>query len=141
MRQRAESELIELILSNSILLQQYQTYRKLEHDPRLTPMGKILRRYSLDELPQIVNLLKGEMSLIGPRPYTLDELDLSDPADMEILQARPGITGWWQTMGRNEKTLEERKELDRFYVRNQSFWIDVRILAKTLRVVVSGTGK
>jgi lipopolysaccharide/colanic/teichoic acid biosynthesis glycosyltransferase len=122
-------------------MEQYQKYRKLPDDPRITSAGKFLRRFSLDELPQIVNVLRGEMSIIGPRPYTLDELDVDSADDMKILQVVPGITGWWQVNGRNDRTMEERKELDRFYVDNMSLRLDLRILFKTIFVVFSGTGK
>ena len=131
----------ELLSSIPGARENYNRYRKLPNDPRITAIGKTLRRFSLDELPQIVNVLKGEMSLIGPRPYTLDELDSDNILDMEILKVAPGITGWWQVMGRNNTTFNERKSLDLYYVRNWSLWMDAYILFKSLWVVFSGTGK
>lgn len=121
--------------------EEYERYKKLIADPRVTPFGIFLRKFSLDELPQFINILKGEMSLVGPRPYTLDELHPEQAGDALILSVPPGITGWWQVNGRNEITFEERKELDRFYARNWTFWMDLIILLRTPWVILHGTGR
>jgi len=140
--QPGSKEQLEVILtSSSKTRSDYTKYRKIKNDPRITRFGKIMRKFSLDELPQIVNILKGEMSIIGPRPYTLDEIDPNDPDSQKILSVLPGITGWWQVMGRNATTFEERRELDKYYVSNWSLWIDAYILFKTIWVVISGTGR
>ncbi len=118
----------------------WERFAKLKSgDPRVTPLGRWLRRTSLDELPQLINVLRGEMSLVGPRPYLPQELErLGDFAET-ILKAPPGITGLWQVSGRNELTFQQRLRLDEYYVRNWSLWLDVIVLIKTLRVV-TGAG-
>jgi undecaprenyl-phosphate galactose phosphotransferase len=113
---------------------------KLKDDPRITPIGAFLRRTSLDELPQLWNVLKGEMSLVGPRPIIDEELQrYGDQVDY-YLEARPGITGLWQISGRNDTTYEDRVALDSWYVRNWSLWYDMVILVKTVRVVLRREG-
>lgn len=119
---------------------EWDKYKKLQNDPRVTTFGRILRKTSLDELPQIVNVLKGEMSLVGPRPYLPDELaDMGESRNI-ILQARPGITGYWQVNGRNNVTFKERLNMETWYVCNWSVWIDIVLLWRTVKVVVSGKG-
>jgi Undecaprenyl-phosphate galactose phosphotransferase WbaP len=113
---------------------------KLKDDPRVTPIGALLRRTSLDELPQLWNVLKGEMSLVGPRPIIEEELQrYGDQVDY-YLEARPGITGLWQISGRNDTTYEDRVALDCWYVRNWSLWYDLVILVKTISVVLQRRG-
>jgi undecaprenyl-phosphate galactose phosphotransferase len=126
---------------NKTRLEEYRTYRKLDQDPRVTVLGRTLRKFSLDEIPQVINILIGDMSFIGPRPFMTDELDLSDPDDMKVLETRPGVTGWWQVNGRNATTFEGRKELDRYYIDNRSIWTHIIILVKTPFVVLAGSGK
>jgi undecaprenyl-phosphate galactose phosphotransferase len=127
--------------NNGEALAQWNKYKKLkDYDPRLTKIGKFLRRTSLDELPQIFNVLKGEMSLFGPRPYLPDEeCEMNDCIDL-ILLTRPGITGLWQVSGRNELAFKDRLKLDAWYVLNWSLWLDIVILFKTIRVVLSREG-
>lgn len=115
-------------------------YQKLRRDPRLTRLGRTLRRFSLDELPQLWNVLKGEMSLVGPRPILPGQQAEYGPAYGDYLQARPGLTGLWQVSGRNRLTFAERACLDVCYIRNWSFWLDVQILARTLPAVLRGEG-
>jgi undecaprenyl-phosphate galactose phosphotransferase len=113
---------------------------KLKDDPRVTPIGRFLRRTSLDELPQLWNVIKGEMSLVGPRPIIEEELQrYGDQVDY-YLETRPGITGLWQISGRNDTTYEDRVALDSWYVRNWSLWYDLVILVKTIGVVLRGRG-
>lgn len=109
-------------------------------DPRITPIGAVLRRWSLDELPQLVNVLRGEMSLVGPRPILPEELPLLESAHHRRHACRPGLTGLWQVSGRKETTWDERMELDLHYVERQSLSTDLRILTATIGVVVRGDG-
>ena len=113
---------------------------KLKTDPRITRVGRLLRRTSLDELPQLLNVLRGEMSLVGPRPIVHDEIRrYSEKFDL-YTQVLPGITGLWQVSGRNNISYEDRVNLDAYYVRNWSVWLDIHILIRTVWVVLSGDG-
>ena len=113
---------------------------KIRKDPRTTPVGAILRKLSIDELPQLINVLKGEMSLVGPRPPLLSEVDLYDWRDRRRLSIKPGITCLWQISGRNELTFEEWMILDCKYIDNWSVWLDLKILLMTIPVVIFGKG-
>jgi len=114
---------------------------KIEEDPRITPLGVFLRRSSLDELPQLFNVLQGTMSLVGPRPLLVSDLDrLPMRAQMRRFSVRPGITGLWQVSGRSTTTDEERLRLDREYINNWSLALDCKILLKTIGAVISGRG-
>ncbi|MDQ7857237.1 MAG: exopolysaccharide biosynthesis polyprenyl glycosylphosphotransferase [Armatimonadota bacterium] len=116
---------------------EWERYRKLRaYDPRVTPVGRWLRRYALDELPQVVNVLRGDMSLVGPRPYLPREMPL--PEGDGILDVRPGMTGLWQVSGKNALAFEQRGQLDRWYVSNWSLWLDLVILVKTVPMVLRG---
>lgn len=135
-------QLLEKFLSSSPpARQEWENHQKLTNDPRLTRVGKWLRKFSLDELPQFWNVLRGEMSLIGPRAVTEAELEkYGDYADL-ILKVKPGITGWWQVMGRNQTTWERRTQLEVYYVSNWSLWMDAYILVRTVWVMISGQGR
>lgn len=111
-----------------------------KEDPRITPVGKLLRKTSLDELPQLLNILRGEMSLVGPRPAPLHHLDKYDDRQRKRLSVKPGITGWAQVRGRLALYWPERIEFDLWYVESYSFWLDLRILVETLPVVLSRRG-
>jgi exopolysaccharide biosynthesis polyprenyl glycosylphosphotransferase len=113
---------------------------KMKRDPRITPVGAILRRTSLDELPQLFNILKGEMSLVGPRPPIAYEIENYQPWHMERLKAVPGLTGLWQVSGRSSVSFEEMVRLDVRYINTWSPLLDLRILLKTIPVVFQGTG-
>jgi undecaprenyl-phosphate galactose phosphotransferase len=118
----------------------YAKYHKYKNDPRVTHIGKLLRKTSLDELPQIYNVFRGEMSLIGPRPYLPQERDkLADNAET-ILMVKPGITGLWQVSGRSDTEFETRMQMDMWYVRNWSLWLDIVILIKTVKTVLKREG-
>jgi lipopolysaccharide/colanic/teichoic acid biosynthesis glycosyltransferase len=114
---------------------------KMKRDPRITRLGAFLRKFSLDELPQFVNVLKGDMSLVGPRPPTVDEVERYEAHQAQRLSVVPGITGLWQVSGRNEiADFNQWIELDLEYARSWNFWLDVRILCKTVVVVVTARG-
>ena len=118
----------------------YKKYHKYKNDPRITKVGKFLRSTSLDELPQIINVLKGEMSFIGPRPYLPKELfKLKESKDF-IFKVKPGITGLWQISGRNNLTFSQRVEIEKWYIKNWSLWRDFVILVKTIKVVLLRIG-
>jgi undecaprenyl-phosphate galactose phosphotransferase len=136
----AEERLAELLRSNSETRDEWQKYWKLRNDPRVTRIGSLLRKTSLDELPQIFNVLKGEMSLIGPRPYLPRELDQLGAGIEAITKVAPGITGLWQVSGRSDTTYLNRIRLDTWYIMNWTLWLDVYILLKTVMVVLSTKG-
>ena len=118
----------------------YETYHKYKNDPRITKVGRFLRATSLDELAQIINVFKGEMSLVGPRPYMINESVKLGENQQFILKVKPGITGLWQVSGRNELTFKERNELEIWYIKNWSLWADFVILIKTVKVVLLKVG-
>ena len=136
----AEQKLNDLLEKDPVAMAEYQKYHKLTNDPRLTRMGKWLRRFSMDELPQIVNVLGGSMSVIGPRAYMPSELNEIGDYSPIIHRIQPGWTGWWQVMGRHETTFHQRLLMDEYYISNWSLWMDVYILMKTVWVVLSGSG-
>jgi exopolysaccharide production protein ExoY len=134
--------LLEELLKNDPLLQKewLETW-KLKKDPRITWVGNFLRKTSLDELPQFWNVLKGDLSIVGPRPCVETELELHFKEKMEkILSLRPGITGLWQISGRNNLTYPERVRLEEQYVDTQNFWFDLQLIAKTILVIFSSKG-
>jgi len=140
MYDNAEEKLSKLLDEDPDAYLEYEKYHKLTNDPRITRIGQFLRRYSLDELPQLINVLKGDMNLIGPRSYLPRELPaMRDYANI-ILKVKPGITGWWQVMGRNATSFEERLQLDEYYISNWSIWLDIYIVIKTVWVLISGQG-
>jgi len=118
----------------------YDKYHKYKNDPRITKIGHIMRKTSLDELPQVINVLKGEMSLIGPRPYMPNEKEkIGERVDM-VLAVKPGITGLWQVSGRSDVDFHERVDIDVWYTRNWNLWLDLVILVKTIKVVLFRDG-
>ena len=119
---------------------EWKTYHKLENDPRVTKFGAFMRRTSLDELPQIFNVLFGDMSLVGPRPYLPEEKDEMGEFAKTVLMAKPGITGFWQTSGRSDVSFDERVKMDCWYVCNWNLWMDVVMLFKTFAVVAMRKG-
>lgn len=137
----AEKRLRAHLESNPAARVEWEKFAKLKSsDPRVTRVGRLLRRFSLDELPQLWNVFRGEMSLVGPRPYLPRELERMGDFAETILKAAPGITGFWQVSGRNEVTFGQRLRLDEYYVRNWSLWMDVIVLVKTLGVVIRADG-
>lgn len=136
----AEERLNKMLAGDSALREEFDEYHKLDNDPRITAVGKWIRKFSLDEIPQFWNVVRGEMSLIGPRAVTKGEVEAyGDKADV-ILRVRPGITGWWQVMGRHRTSWEQRVRLEMYYVSNWSLWMDVYIALKTIWVIVTGQG-
>jgi lipopolysaccharide/colanic/teichoic acid biosynthesis glycosyltransferase len=138
----ADRVLAALLMRDPAALAEWQATRKLRDDPRVTRLGRVLRATSLDELPQLINVLRGEMSFVGPRPVVLSELETYYGAAgaAAYLSVRPGITGLWQVSGRSDTSYEGRVALDIAYVRNPSLRADLRILARTVRVVLRRRG-
>jgi undecaprenyl-phosphate galactose phosphotransferase len=140
MHQDSESILDSYLQKNPDEIRYYEKYHKYKNDPRITKIGKFLRATSLDELPQILNVLRGEMSLVGPRPYMTSESDKLGDKKEFILKVKPGITGLWQVSGRNNLTFEQRNELEVWYIKNWLLWDDFIILMKTIEVVLMKIG-
>ena len=148
MRPDAEKRLLELLASDPAAKAEWDETQKLRNDPRITPVGGFLRKTSLDELPQLFNVLTGDMSLVGPRPIIAPDVPgyANDRAYYESAdfayysRCTPGITGLWQVSGRSDTRHEERVRLDRWYARNWSFWLDLMIMFKTIRVVLGRSG-
>jgi lipopolysaccharide/colanic/teichoic acid biosynthesis glycosyltransferase len=113
---------------------------KITNDPRVTPLGRFLRKFSLDELPQLIHVFCGEMSMVGPRPPLRREVEQYGPDELCRLSVKPGLTCYWQIMGRSRLSFDEWMELDRQYIENMSFWTDIRILVKTPVAVLKGFG-
>src|SRR6185295_6235045 len=113
---------------------------KMRNDPRITPVGRILRRLSLDELPQLINILRGEMSLVGPRPPLPYEVEQYGPRELGRLTVTPGLTGLWQVSGRAVLNFHQMIDLDLAYIERWSIWLDLKILAQTPLVVLTGRG-
>ncbi|WP_353646374.1 sugar transferase [Mesorhizobium sp. WSM2239] len=124
------------LAKNPDAAREWEEFRKLRNDPRVTPLGQMLRKSSLDELPQLFNVLRGEMSCVGPRPIVQDELGRYGSHVGEYLQARPGLTGLWQVSGRSSTDYAERVSLDSHYVRNWSLWLDLVIMLRTVIAVM-----
>ncbi len=136
----ADRVLHEYLSQNPDRQAEWNAYQKLKNDPRITPVGRFLRRFSLDELPQLWNVLKGEMSIVGPRPIMINQQDLYGPGLRHYVRVRPGITGIWQTSGRNLTSFSVRKDYDVEYVMNWTVWLDIYILARTVWVVIRHDG-
>ncbi len=137
MHPKSDELLHNHLADNPDAADEWHKFAKLrKHDPRVTRIGNILRRWSLDELPQLLNVLRGEMSLVGPRPYLPQERERIGVDLFTILSSRPGMTGFWQVSGRNQLTLDDRVQLEAWYVRNWTIWFDCIILAKTFRTLL-----
>jgi Undecaprenyl-phosphate galactose phosphotransferase WbaP len=136
----SQERLQKLLESDPEMKREWETNRKLRNDPRVTGIGKILRRLSFDEFPQLVNILKGEMSLIGPRPVTDSEVEKYGEDYKRIFSVKPGLTGLWQVSGRSDTDYNERVSYDTYYLQSWSVWLDVWILFKTFSAIVKGRG-
>ena len=127
MRRDADS----VLANDPVLLEEYHRNFKLTHDPRVTKLGAVLRKFSIDELPQLFNVLRGQMSLVGPRMITAAELAKYGNYQNLLLSSKPGLTGYWQVFGRQNVSYEERVRMDVYYLANWSFWMDLRLLLRT----------
>ena len=130
------------IFNNFTKVQKEEFYKnfKLENDPRVTKIGDFLRRTSIDELPQLINILNGSMSIVGPRPIVQKEIDLYGDYANKLFSVVPGLTGYWQANGRSDTTYEERIKMDMYYIDNRGFWLDFKIIIKTFGSVLKGEG-
>lgn len=137
----ADQRLKNLLDSDLGAREEWRDTRKLTDDPRITGLGNLLRRSSMDELPQLLNVLRGEMSLVGPRPVTASELSKYGEARHSYLALRPGLTGKWQVSGRNDVSYDERVQLDQAYASNLGLLVDLTILVQTVAVVLGATGR
>ena len=140
MAENAQEMLEQALASDPALNEEWRQTQKLKNDPRITKVGHLLRKTSLDELPQLLNVLGGQMSLVGPRPIVENEIEKYRAAFEEYCRVKPGLTGFWQISGRSDTCYDERVRLDQYYVSNWSVWFDIWILAKTLPVVILGKG-
>lgn len=136
----ADKLLPKILKSDPNAREEFENGYKLKNDPRVTPIGRILRKTSLDELPQLINILKGEMSFVGPRPIVEEEKVKYGEYLPLLLKEKPGLTGLWQVSGRNNLSYEERVALDIEYIRNKNLKLDIKIILKTILVLFSGNG-
>lgn len=136
----ADKKLFELLDKDEKTREEYKVNKKLKHDPRITKVGNFLRKTSIDELPQLINVLKGDMSLVGPRPYLPREKEDMGDYYNTIIESKPGITGLWQVSGRSNTTFEDRLEFDKEYTENKGFFYDMGLLTKTVGVVIHKDG-
>lgn len=127
----ADEKLKKYLAENEEARKEYKKYKKLKKDPRITKVGEFIRKTSIDEFPQFINVLKGDMSLVGPRPYLHREKDdMGDNYDI-IVSVKPGLTGYWQVNGRSDKDFKERTEMDVAYVKDKNLWLDIKFVIKT----------
>ena len=136
MHPEAKDILENLLMKDEKLKMEFEQTHKIKNDPRITTIGKLLRKTSLDELPQFINVLKNEMSIIGPRPIVNKEKKKYGKNLKKVLSVRPGITGLWQVSGRNNLTYKKRVKLDLIYIENYNFLMDIRILIRTIGVIL-----
>lgn len=141
----AEDRLEEMLKNNSQMKEEWEVFQKLQKDPRCTVVGKFLRRTSLDEFPQFFNVLSGDLSVVGPRPHYIEELEEKEKSPLRkyahlVLAVKPGITGLWQISGRSHLSYEDRVELDSLYYKKQSFFYDMKVVLKTIPLVLISRG-
>lgn len=134
----ADKQLEEILAKDDVLTLEYRINKKFKNDPRITRVGRFIRKVSIDELPQLINVLKGDMSLIGNRPYLPREVDDMRPYFEKIVKTKPGITGLWQTSGRSNTTFRTRCKMEADYSENASISVDIKIFFKTFLVVFKG---
>lgn len=141
MHKDADKVLQEYLQKSPELKQEWEENHKLKNDPRVTSVGKILRKLSLDEFPQFLNVILGDMSIVGPRPMVREEIEnrLGTKA-AKILSVRPGLTGLWQTSGRSNTSYVKRVQLDELYIEHRTFWLDVKLVAKTVPSMIMSRG-
>lgn len=136
----ADKVLEEYLAENEEARKEYEQYKKLKNDPRITPVGKFIRAYSVDEIPQFINVLIGNMSLIGPRPYLWREKEDMGEAYDTIITCKPGVTGYWQVNGRSNTDFKERLQMEVYYCQNRSLLMDFKIFFKTFYQVIKKDG-
>lgn len=136
----ADKKLKEYLENNEEARKEFEKTHKLQNDPRITKIGNFLRKTSLDELPQMINILRGDMSFVGPRPVVEKEVEEYGTNKDKFLSVRPGLTGYWQVNGRSNTTYEERMEMELYYVDNCSLWLDIKIFFKTFITVFKKEG-
>lgn len=134
------AEVLEKLLKKKAFREEWEACHKLENDPRITKIGKLLRKTSVDEIPQTLNIIKGDMSLIGPRPVTKPEVDAYGKDQTKLLSLRPGLTGWWACNGRSGTDHQSRQELELFYCENASLLLDIKCFLKTISAVIKQEG-
>ncbi|MDR0302483.1 MAG: undecaprenyl-phosphate galactose phosphotransferase WbaP [Treponema sp.] len=140
MKKDAEQQLKKILESDPAIREEWEKNRKLKNDPRITAVGKILRRTSFDEFPQLINIIKGEMSLVGPRPIVYDEIEKYGDDYDRIFSIKPGLTGLWQVSGRSDTNYRERISYDTYYLQSWSVWLDLWIILKTFGSLIFGKG-
>lgn len=133
-------ERLEKMLQNPEIRKEWEENFKLENDPRITKVGRMLRKTSLDELPQLLNILRGDMSIVGPRPVIENELEKYGEEKEKFLSVTPGLTGWWACNGRSCTSYEDRKKLELYYVEHRGIILDLKIIFKTFISVIKGNG-
>ena len=136
----ADEKLKQYLIENEEARKEYKKYKKLKNDPRITKIGNFIRKTSLDEFPQFINVLKGEMSLVGPRPYLVREKEDMNGYYKYITQCKPGITGFWQINGRSDVTFDDRVDMDMLYFYTHSLKKDAKILFKTIKKMIKKEG-
>lgn len=136
----ADEKLKKYLEESEDIRKEFQKTHKLQNDPRITKIGNFLRKTSLDELPQMINILKGDMSFVGPRPVVEKEVEEYGENKEKFLSVKPGLTGYWQVNGRSNTTYEERMEMELYYVDNCSLWLDIKIFFKTFIAVFKKEG-
>ena len=140
MSENADECLADILTKDADLRSEWQSTQKLKKDPRITPLGGLLRKSSIDELPQLWNVIKGDMSIVGPRPIVKNEIQKYGDSYRFYTAVRPGLTGLWQVEGRTDTTYQERVEMDVRYVQTRSFWKDVWIVVRTIPAVIASRG-
>lgn len=136
----ADDKLSKYLAENEEAREEYRKYKKLKYDPRITAIGKFIRKTSIDEFPQFINVLRGEMSLVGPRPYLPREIEDMGENYNDIIKVKPGLTGLWQVNGRSETTFEYRMQIDRGYIATRTAILDVKIIIRTFLKVFKNEG-
>lgn len=136
----ADEVLFKVLAEDEKLREEYSMNKKLKNDPRITKLGRFIRKTSIDEMPQFINIFLGDMTLIGNRPYLpREKKDMGSSFEI-VTRMRPGLTGWWQVSGRSDTTFKKRLELEKYYTEHSGFKLDIKILFKTFSVVLSGKG-
>ena len=136
----ADEILFEMLKKDKKVREEYELNKKLKNDPRITKVGKVLRKLSIDELPQMINVFFGDMSLVGNRPYLPREIDDMGDYFEDIVKTKPGLTGYWQVAGRSNTTFQKRLELEKYYSNHAGLRMDIKIFFKTFKVVLKRTG-